>query len=119
MNIDGMRQNFQKSGHGQRNGTMYIDSELLSGVTIDKGTTGGMGSAGTLGGIATFNTVSASDFLAPGKELGGKLHTSTGDNGTHFIGSGILALGNETGDILLAASERHRRLLARQQGRYR
>lgn len=107
MNIDGMRQNFQKSGHGQRNGTMYIDSELLSGVTIDKGTTGGMGSAGTLGGIATFNTVSASDFLAPGKELGGKLHASTGDNGTHFIGSSILALGNETGDILLAASERH------------
>lgn len=107
MNIDGMRQNFQKSGHGQRNGTMYIDSELLSGVTIDKGTTGGMGSAGTLGGIATFNTVSASDFLAPGKELGGKLHASTGDNGTHFIGSGILALGNETGDMLLAASERH------------
>ncbi|HAX9723396.1 TPA: TonB-dependent hemoglobin/transferrin/lactoferrin family receptor [Serratia marcescens] len=107
MNIDGMRQNFQKSGHGQRNGTMYIDSELLSGVTIDKGTSGGMGSAGTLGGIATFNTVSASDFLAPGKELGGKLHASTGDNGTHFIGSGILALGNETGDILLAASERH------------
>lgn len=107
MNIDGMRQNFQKSGHGQRNGTMYIDSELLTGVTIDKGTTGGMGSAGTLGGIATFNTVSASDFLAPGKELGGKLHASTGDNGTHFIGSGILALGNETGDMLLAASERH------------
>lgn len=107
MNIDGMRQNFQKSGHGQRNGTMYIDSELLSGVTIDKGTTGGMGSAGTLGGIATFNTVSASDFLAPGKELGGKLHASTGDNGTHFIGSSVLALGNETGDILLAASERH------------
>lgn len=34
MNIDGMRQNFQKSGHGQRNGSMYIDSELLSGVEI-------------------------------------------------------------------------------------
>lgn len=106
MNIDGMRMNFQKSGHGQRNGTMYIDPELLSGVTIDKGTTGGMGSAGTLGGIATFNTLSAKDFLYDGKEFGGKLHASTGDNGTRFIGSGVLAFGNETGDILLAASER-------------
>ncbi|MEF3099122.1 heme acquisition protein HasR [Raoultella ornithinolytica] len=107
MNIDGMRQNFQKSGHGQRNGTMYIDPELLSGVTVEKGTTGGMGSAGTLGGIATFNTLNASDFIYDGKELGGKLHASTGDNGTRFIGSGALAWGNETGDILLAASERH------------
>ncbi|PWC13504.1 TonB-dependent receptor [Brenneria roseae subsp. americana] len=107
MNIDGMRQNFQKTGYGQRNGQMYIDSELLSGVTVEKGATNSMGSAGTLGGVATFNTANASDFLAPGKELGGKLHASTGDNGTHFIGSGILALGNETGDILVGASERH------------
>lgn len=107
MNIDGMRQNFQKSGHGQRNGQMYIDSELLSGVTIEKGATSGMGGAGAFGGIATFNTVNASDFIAPGKELGGKLHASTGDNGTHFIGSGILAWGNDTGDILIGASERN------------
>ncbi|MEC5344549.1 TonB-dependent hemoglobin/transferrin/lactoferrin family receptor [Brenneria populi] len=107
MNIDGIRQNFQKTGYGQRNGQTYIDSELLSGVTIEKGATNVMGSAGTLGGVATFNTVSASEFIAPGKEIGGKLHASTGDNGTHFIGSGILALGNETGDILIGASERH------------
>ncbi|MFJ5439349.1 TonB-dependent hemoglobin/transferrin/lactoferrin family receptor [Pectobacterium brasiliense] len=107
MNIDGMRQNFQKSGHGQRNGQMYIDSELLSGATIEKGATSGMGGSGAFGGIATFNTVSAHDFLVPGKELGGKLHASTGDNGTHFIGSGVLALGNESGDILVGASERH------------
>lgn len=108
MNIDGMRQNFQKSGHGERNGQMYIDSELLSGVTIEKGASSGMGGAGAFGGIATFNTVSAKDFIfPPNKEIGGKFHVSTGDNGTHFIGSGILALGNETGDILLAASERH------------
>ncbi|AIU87940.1 TonB-dependent receptor [Pectobacterium odoriferum] len=107
MNIDGVRQNFQKTGYGQRNGQMYIDSELLSGATIEKGATNVMGSAGTLGGVATFNTVNAHDFLAPGKELGGKLHASTGDNGTHFIGSGVLALGNERGDILVGASERH------------
>lgn len=69
MNIDGMRQNFQKSGHGQRNGSMYIDSELLSGVEIQKGNTSGMGSGGTLGGVATFNTVNASDFYQKIKPL--------------------------------------------------
>ncbi|MEH0832484.1 TonB-dependent receptor [Pectobacterium cacticida] len=107
MNIDGMRQNFQKSDHGQRNGTMFIDSELLSTVTIEKGASSGMGGANAIGGIATFNTLSASDFLFPGKELGGQLRATTGDNGTNFIGSSALALGNENGDILIAASERN------------
>ncbi|GAB1441128.1 hypothetical protein MASR2M36_39130 [Providencia sp.] len=69
MNIDGMRQNFQKSGHGQRNGSMYIDSELLSGVEIQKGNTSGMRSGGTLGGVATFTTVNASDFYQKIKPL--------------------------------------------------
>lgn len=37
MNIDGMRQNFMKSGHGQRHGVMYIDPEILDNVVIEKG----------------------------------------------------------------------------------
>ena len=107
MNIDGMRQNFMKSGHGQRHGVMYIDPEILSSVVIEKGATSGMGGAGVIGGVATFNTVNASDFLEPGKELGGQIRAMTGDNGTQFIGGGILALGNEYGDLLIAASERN------------
>ncbi|QLF93551.1 TonB-dependent hemoglobin/transferrin/lactoferrin family receptor [Pseudomonas sp. ABC1] len=107
MNIDGMRQNFQKSGHGQRNGQMYIDPELISSVVIDKGPSSAMGGAGAIGGIATFGTLTADEFLEPGKEIGGKLKLGGGDNGTHFIGSGAFAVGNEIGDILLAASERH------------
>ncbi|WP_373416385.1 TonB-dependent hemoglobin/transferrin/lactoferrin family receptor [Pseudomonas sp. ABC1] len=107
MNIDGMRQNFQKSGHGQRNGTMYIDPELLSGVTVNKGPSSGVGGAGAEGGITTFSTYDAREFLEPGKEIGGRLSATSGDNGTHFIGSGMLAIGNDLGDILLGASERH------------
>lgn len=33
MNIDGMRQNYSQMGHQQRNGTMYIDPELLGAST--------------------------------------------------------------------------------------
>lgn len=107
MNVDGMRQNFMKSGHGQRHGVMYIDPEILGNVVIEKGVSSGIGGAGVIGGVATFNTINASDFLAPGKEIGGQLRATTGDNGTQFIGSGVLALGNEYGDLLLAASERN------------
>lgn len=46
-------------------------------------------------------------ILAPEKELGGHIRAMTGDNGTRFIGSGALALGNPNGDILLAVSERN------------
>lgn len=106
MNVDGVRQNYQKTGYGQRNGQMYIDPELLSGVTIDKGATNVMGSAGTLGGVATFSTVNASDFINQDKEFGGKLSVGGGNNGTNFIGSGVFAAGNETVDILLGLSRR-------------
>ena len=111
MNIDGMRQNYQQSGHQQRNGTMYIDPELLSGVTVEKGATSGMGGAGVIGGVAQFSTLNARDFIHEGTEFGGRIRATTGlggyANGTDFIGSSAFALGNEIGDILVAASERH------------
>jgi heme acquisition protein HasR len=111
MSVDGMRQNFQQSGHQQRNGTMYIDPELLAGVTIEKGATSGMGGAGVIGGVADFRTLDARDFIHEGKEFGGRIRATSGlggdANGTDFIGSGVFALGNDIGDILFAASERH------------
>lgn len=111
MSVDGMRQNYQQSGHQQRNGTMYIDPELLGGVTIEKGATSGMGGAGVIGGVADFRTLDARDFIEEGKEFGGRIRATTGlggyANGTDFIGSSAFALGNEIGDILVAASERH------------
>ncbi|WP_118129427.1 TonB-dependent receptor [Pseudomonas abyssi] len=111
MNIDGMRQNFSVNGHQQRNGVMFIDPEFISSVEIAKGTSAGQGGAGVLGGIATFNTVDAREFLTDGKEMGGRLRAGHGigelGNGTNFNGSAVFAFGNETGDVLLGLSERH------------
>ncbi len=90
---------------------MYVDPELLGGVTIEKGATSAMGGAGVIGGVADFRTLDARDFIREGKEFGGRVRATTGlggyANGTHFIGSGVFALGNDIGDILIAASERH------------
>jgi heme acquisition protein HasR len=111
MNIDGMRQNFSVNGHQQRNGTMFIDPEFVSNVEIEKGSQSGMGGAGVLGGIASFNTLNAAEFLGPGKEMGGRIRAGHGigelGNGTYFNGSGVFAFGNEVGDLLLGMSERH------------
>jgi len=111
MSVDGMRQNYQQSGHQQRNGTLYVDSELLSEVVIEKGATSTMGGAGVIGGVANFRTVEAADLLKDGKEIGGRIRVNTGlggrSNGTHFIGSSAFAVGTDVWDMLLAASERH------------
>nr|WP_318531815.1 TonB-dependent hemoglobin/transferrin/lactoferrin family receptor [Pseudomonas huaxiensis] len=111
MNIDGMRQNFNVNGHQQRNGIMVVDPEFISSVEIEKGSQSGMGGAGVLGGIASFNTVQASEFLGPDKEYGGRIRAGHGigelGNGTYFNGSALFAFGNEVGDLLLGVSERH------------
>lgn len=70
MSVDGMRQNYQQSGHQQRNGTLYVDPELLSEVVIDKGASSAMGGAGVIGGIANFRTLEARDLVRPGKQIG-------------------------------------------------
>ncbi|MDQ0670744.1 TonB-dependent receptor [Pseudomonas sp. W2I6] len=111
MNIDGMRQNFNVNGHQQRNGTMLIDPEFISSIEIDKGSQSGQGGAAVLGGIASFKTLEASEFLADGKDYGGRLRAGSGigelGNGTYFNGSGVFAFGDERGDVLLGYSERH------------
>lgn len=111
MSVDGMRQNYQQSGHQQRNGTLYVDPELLSEVVIDKGASSAMGGAGVIGGIANFRTLEARDQVRPGKQVGGRVRLTSGlggdANGTHFIGSAAFAIGTEVWDMLVAASERH------------
>ncbi|MGP0170481.1 TonB-dependent hemoglobin/transferrin/lactoferrin family receptor [Pseudomonas sp. NCHU5208] len=111
MNVDGMRQNFSVNGHQQRNGVMFVDPEFISSVEIDKGTSAGMGGAGVLGGIASFNTVEAHELLGEGKEYGGRIRAGHGigelGNGTYFNGSALFAFGNEIGDVLVGVSERH------------
>ncbi len=111
MSVDGMRQNYQQSGHQQRNGTLYVDPELLSEVVIDKGASSAMGGAGVIGRIANFRTLEARDLVRPGKQVGGRVRLTSGlggdANGTHFIGSAAFAIGTEVWDMLVAASERH------------
>lgn len=100
MNIDGMRQNYQRSGHQQRNGEMYFDPAFLSGVEIEKGPATGVGSTGTTGGVASFRTLQPEDVLTSGAKLGARVRASTGIGGW--------ANGSEpSGSIALAARGKH------------
>ncbi|CAN5355524.1 TonB-dependent receptor [soil metagenome] len=106
-NIDGARQNFQRAGHGSTSYT-YIDSDLIGGVTIERGATSGEGGAGVIGGVVTFHTLEASDILKPGEIFGSRTIVTTGNNGYGFKGS--TAIGAKLGDrinIAAAISVKH------------
>lgn len=112
MNIDGMRQNFQRTGHGQRNGEMFFDTEFLSEVEIQKGAQAGAGGAGASGGIATFRTIETDNILSPGERAGGRLRLRQGvpdwDNGQELSGSlALAARPTSATDVLLAYSQQN------------
>ncbi|SDW29100.1 heme acquisition protein HasR [Pseudomonas kuykendallii] len=111
MMIDGMRQNHVESGHQQRNGDLYIDSELLSEVVIEKGPSAGVHGANAIAGSADFRTLDYDDIILPGEDHGVRLRAGTGiggyANGINFQGSAALAgRFDERFEILFARSEK-------------
>ncbi|SDH21112.1 heme acquisition protein HasR [Pseudomonas flavescens] len=93
--IDGMRQNFNENGHQQRNGQLYVDSELISSVVIEKGPRSDVTGATSIAGSANFGTLNVDDILLPGQDQGARLRGMTGlggyANGVNFIGSAAVA----------------------------
>lgn len=84
--IDGARQNYQQTGHGS-NGHAYIDTELLSTVTVSKGPTSTAGGAAMIGGMVDFKTLEVADLLFADKSNGTRINLTSGTNAYHFSGS--------------------------------
>ncbi|BAR98030.1 TonB-dependent receptor [Blastochloris viridis] len=102
MMIDGARQNFQRAGHGST-GYSYVDTALIREVDIEKTTTSGVGSAGSLGGSVNFRTIEAGDIIAPGRLFGTELDLTKGDNEYQLAGSASAAARISDSFSLLAA----------------
>lgn len=77
-NIDGMRQNFQKSGYQDQNGSLMVDPELLQSIDINKGVSSGAGGLGTIGGQVNFRTVDFDDVIKDGDDGGMIIRGETG-----------------------------------------
>jgi hemoglobin/transferrin/lactoferrin receptor protein len=91
MMIDGARQNFQRSGHGSTQRT-YVDTAFIREIDIEKSSTSGVGSLGTLGGFVNFRTLEVDDLIAPGRQWGTEINATTGTNAYHFDGSAAAAV---------------------------
>jgi hemoglobin/transferrin/lactoferrin receptor protein len=59
---------------------VYIDTDLIGGIEIEKGPTGGAQGAGVTGGVVSIRTLNANDIVDDGKSFGLRLRASTSDN---------------------------------------
>ncbi|RKF17555.1 TonB-dependent receptor [Altericroceibacterium spongiae] len=96
MMIDGMRQNFVQNGHQGRNGQMYVDPELVTSVTIERGPRAGVHGMGAIAGSVDFRTIGPEHILdGDDDRIGTRLRATTGlgadGNGVNFLGSAALA----------------------------
>lgn len=88
--IDGMRQNFQRSGHSA-NGSFYIEPEMIKRVDVTRGPTATIYGSGAIGGVAAFELIDADNVLKPGETVGVRLKSRYATNGKGPFGSASAA----------------------------
>ncbi|RZJ18028.1 MAG: TonB-dependent receptor, partial [Haliea sp.] len=80
--IDGTRQNASNyAGYSGQISRVYVDPELIGGISIEKGPTTGAYGSGAIGGVVNMRTLNADDLIARGETSGGRLRIITGDKG--------------------------------------
>lgn len=84
--VDGARQNFQRSGHGE--GSMvFVDPELVGQVDVVRGPSAAVYGSGAMGGVVNFRTKDAKDLVRPGRTFGGAVSGAMGTNSDELSGS--------------------------------
>jgi hemoglobin/transferrin/lactoferrin receptor protein len=97
--VDGVRQNFQRSGHSA-NGVFYIDPEMIKRVDITRGPTATVYGSGAIGGVVAFEVLDADDVLRGDERAGVRFKTVYQSNGEGPLGSATAAARAGGFDIL-------------------
>ncbi|GHG80334.1 TonB-dependent receptor domain-containing protein [Pseudodonghicola xiamenensis] len=99
--VDGMRQNFARSGHGA-NGTFSVDQEMLREVTVTRGSGA---KAGAIGGAVELRRVTAEDILREGASTGGEFRLRYGSlTKTPTVHGELAAKLSEAVDLMVAGT---------------
>lgn len=104
VSIDGAEKNFER----YRQGSVFIEPELLRRVTVDKGPFDAARGNGGFGGAVRLESRDARDFLQDGRLLGGLVKSGYRSNDRQWQNSAAFFLQNPSGslDTLLYASIR-------------
>lgn len=104
ISLDGADKSFEK----YRQGSVFIEPEILQQVTVDKGAFDPSRGNGGFGGQVRLETKSAADFLREGQQFGGLLKTSHHTNDEQWQHTGALYFRNasQTADGIIYVSDR-------------
>lgn len=67
-------------GYGGFGSHVFVDPELIGGVTIEKGPSSGPYGAGATAGVVNLRTLDANDLISEGKDYGLRLRGALGNN---------------------------------------
>lgn len=97
--LDGARQDYWRVGHGS--GSFYVEPELLKAATVIRGPVSNAYGSGGIGGVVSFVTKDAGDFLRDGETwaLSEKLSYETNGKGVTTSTTGAVAL-SENADLI-------------------
>ncbi|MDI6027324.1 TonB-dependent hemoglobin/transferrin/lactoferrin family receptor [Corticibacterium sp. UT-5YL-CI-8] len=97
--LDGARQDYWRVGHGS--GSFYIEPELLKQVTVIRGPVSNAYGSGAIGGVVSFETKDARDFLRDGETwaLSQRLRYESNGKGKLSSTTGAYAF-NENIDVI-------------------
>ncbi|NDW07620.1 TonB-dependent receptor, partial [Jiella pacifica] len=94
---------------------VYIDPDLIGGVSIEKGPSSGAEGAGTTGGVVSIRTLNVDDILDDGATYGARLRGGTSDNalsppsaptyGQRSDAPSLFDLKNGSGSVALATRQ--------------
>ncbi len=103
--LDGAPKGFEK----YRQGSVFIEPELIRRIVVDKGPHTSLYSNGGFGGTIRIDTKDAADLLRPGEQLGALIKGGYHSNDKQSLGSASLFAASEDRSIDLLASSTLRR----------
>ena len=101
--LDGVRQKFE-AGH---DGKFFIDPALLKKVEVVRGPSSTLYGGGGLGGVVAFETLSASDLLAPGENRGAAMSLASQSVNDEWLVSAMGFMRNDQLDALASIVSRN------------
>jgi len=102
LRFDGGRMNFGQAHRGR----FFIDPALVERVEVVRGGGSTLYGSGALGGVISVETLNATDLLAPGQTIGGRVALGFGSNGSESNASGTVYADYGTMDVLFSLAAR-------------
>jgi hemoglobin/transferrin/lactoferrin receptor protein len=98
--VDGTQQSTSTyRGYNGHDNRVYVDPELIGGISVEKGPSGGPYGAGAMGGVVNMRTIEARDVVKEGQTFGARLRGTWGSNALPVPATGTTKVRTENANL--------------------